>query len=302
MAWLAVDVPFLLHFRSAYSKYFWSPPFWASAFDCYATYLGVRPEFAVGLVIVFVSSIVLLIRTGKSAMAEGPAERAFQSHELILIAMLCLYPLIMGVLAELFNSLYAPRYGWPGILGMVCALVFLVCRARIDARYVLAALLLPALYQDARLIRNFFAEPVAENRANWSEIAEKVRLQPDIPVVVASATKYLVALKYAPVDIRDRLLQVSDTALSIKYQNFDSVDRGNELLSGFLPLKLESPSDFERRYRSFFLLTGGDADWFSSYVIENTMRCGWSLAVREPSIWLMRRAESPSLSSAARSD
>ncbi len=269
VAWLALAVPFLLHFRSAYSRYFWSPPFWASAFDCYATYLGVPPEFAVALVIVFLALVVVLIRTGRSAVSEVPAKDGFERHELILIGALCLYPAMLGVLAKVFYSLYAPRYGWPGILGMVCAFVFLVCRARLDVRYILAALLLPAFYQDARLVRNFFAEPVAENRANWSDIAEKVRQRPGVPVVVASATKYLVALKYAPSDIRDRLVNVSDTALSIKYQKFDSVDRGNELLSGFLPFKLESPSEFERKYRSFFLLVGGDADWFTSYVIDN---------------------------------
>src|SRR5262249_21956359 len=121
-----ISLPSLLNFRAIFGKNFWARPAWSTAISTYESSLGIA--FIWAFVLILCLGLLLgdsLLRRMRE-LREGIREGEFGLPEIILVSSFLLYPALLVVLTKLLDSGYAPRYGWPAILGLVLGSVYLV--------------------------------------------------------------------------------------------------------------------------------------------------------------------------------
>ncbi len=121
-----VSLPLLLHYKATFGQYFWAEPGWRTAVSTYEDFLGVQFRIFV-VVLTLLLGLVLgnaLLRTLQRSR-ENLREGEFNPSEIVLIGSFLLYPAILVILAKIFGSGYVFRYGWPVILGLALASVYL---------------------------------------------------------------------------------------------------------------------------------------------------------------------------------
>jgi hypothetical protein len=191
--------------------------------------------------------------------------------EIVLVSGFLFYPAFLVALAKLLaNSGYAPRYGWPSILGLALGSVFLVrpIWLKPSSAYLLAALLIVFVVQginDLRMLNKASIRP----DERWTKLTELSREETDIPVVIANGNTYLEAMQYAPLELRARLVNVIDEDIEARLLGSDTLDKTNRLLARFIPLRIVDLAAFQAADNRFILYSGGDGDWLTQYLVES---------------------------------
>lgn len=268
-----LGLPIMLRFRAIFGKTFWSRPSWGMVISTYgSSYLGIDYRLAIVLIaffgLVVVASFLRMYRTSSQI---SHAKRQFSPPEVILVGGFLCFPALLVVLTKLLHSGYTPRYGTPGILGLVLgsAYLFRTLCLKSCSIHLLGALLIAFAVQegyDFALLSKGGAARLDEKR--WTALAEISRRENGVPVVIGSGIRYLEAAEYAPLDLRARLVQIVDAEAATRLAGTDSVDKTNHLLAQFIPLRIEELNRFETAFPRFILLSGGDYDWFTSYLVE----------------------------------
>jgi Dolichyl-phosphate-mannose-protein mannosyltransferase len=260
------SLPLLLHYRTVFGQHFWEKPNLSTVVSTYKDYLGLDSK--VSFIITFFFVVVIgdsLLRMRQQP--EGTSRtRGFSLPELSLVSCFLFYPALLVVLTKLFGSGYTPRYGWPGILGLVLGSVYLVetTRLKSSSSYFLLALLMTFIVRDTRV--PYKVGPVNEG---WTAaLAEVSRSEPNLPIVIGSPHAYLEAAEYAPLEIRDRLVGLVDPDSAIRIVSTDTVDITDRLLAQFIPLRFEDLRVFEATHQRFILRSGGAWDWSTEYLME----------------------------------
>ena len=266
-------LPALLRFRETFGKHFWARPSWRTVVGTYGNYLGLDSILALVLVVFF--GIVVgdtLLRMWRRPR-EGSPERDFGPPEIILVGGFLFYPALLVVLAKSLDSGYAPRYGWPAILGLVLGSVYLfrTIWPKSSSAHLLGALLIAFAVQggnDVGLLSKPSKTGSTRVSERWTRLAELSRDHPGIPVVIGDGEAYLEAAKYAPPELRDRLVQVVDADIAIRLAGSDSIDRTNRILAQYIPLQVEDLAPFQAVHQRFMLYSGGGFDWITPYLVE----------------------------------
>jgi Dolichyl-phosphate-mannose-protein mannosyltransferase len=273
-----LGLPLLLHIRHAFNTHFWAQPTWSMIGFTYGYYVGLNATFVCILIIVFLfvlsNSLGELIRPIGVTTSDGQ----FSSAEIILVCGFLLYPALLVVLTRVLGSGYVPRYGWPAILGLVLASVYLSrpIWPKPSSAYLLVALLVAFVAQEG----SDFRVRSAGVNAGWVRLAELSRDEPRIPVVIASPLAYLEAVEYAPSELRDRLVEVVDENNANRFVGSDSPDKTNRLLAQFIPLRVINLASFQVINRKFILRSGGAFDWLTEYLVETSYHL--TLLSRDP--------------------
>ena len=201
---------------------------------------------------------------------EGTRECEFGPPEIILVSSFLIYPALLVVLTKLLGTGYTQRYGWPAILGLVLGSVYLVRTIWLKSSsfYLLVALLIAFAVQGGRDFRTLYKEGLTRADERWTILAELSRSEPSIPIVIGSPLEYLVAVEYAPPELRDRLVQVSDADIATRLVGTDSPEKTNCILAQFIPLRVEDLALFQAAHQKFILYSGGLFDWFTQYLAE----------------------------------
>jgi hypothetical protein len=255
-----VTLPFLLHMRDISGKDFWAQPSWSMAGSTYWYYLGIgdHPEPTVLLILLF---FVLVVSDSLLRMIwqprEGMNEREFSAPEIILVTGFLFYPAFLVVFTKILGSAgYHPRYGLPGILGLVLGSVYLVRTLWFKSSsyaYLLAALLFGFAIQGYKDFRMLKADSNNVDE-RWTGLAELTRSEPGIAVVMADPLAFLEASEYAPPELRDRLVQIVDP-------------KARPLLAQFIPLHIEDLAAFQATHQKFIFRSGGSFDWLTQYLL-----------------------------------
>jgi hypothetical protein len=262
-----ISLPLLLHYRANFGSHFWAQPSWRMVVSTYSNYLGIDSIFVAFALILF---FVLMIGDSLLRMVQQPEGmsqvRGFSPPEIILAGSFLFYPAMLVVLTKMFGSGYTPRYGWPGILGLVLGSVYLVKTTwlRFSSTYLLVALLITVA---AQALWTPYAMAGAMNE-RWATLAQLSHRVPDIPVVIGDPRTYLEAANYAPPELRDRLVEVVDTESAVRLVGSDTPDKTNYLLAQFIPLRIADLVAFQATHQRFILRAGGPFDWFTQYLIE----------------------------------
>jgi hypothetical protein len=188
--------------------------------------------------------------------------------DMLLIAALMLYPALLVVLAKVLHSGYVFRYGWPGILGIVLALVYLVRFSWAPSAFVVLALLAVFLRQDGADLNKARSAGIVTVDERWARLDQISRSEPGIPVVIGGGSAYLEAAQYSPPSLRARLVQVVDPSVATRLTGVDSLEKSNRLLSEFAPLRVESLASFEAAHKRFILYSGQFTEWLNQYLLE----------------------------------
>ena len=230
----------------------------------YDGYLGLDGKLAL-FVILFFAALAgqRLIHTLRGEREE-PGGNDFSLPEIVLIGGFLFYPAFLVVLAKLAGGGYTARYGWPGILGMVFALVFSF-RASLIRSYsaqLFAALLLVFIYQAREDVKQLSQPRSPAMYQSWTKFADLSHTDTDLPIVVGSPLSFLEAAQYSPPGVRQRLVQL-----------IGPEDRGDDLVVQFFaPLKFENREEFETAHSRFFLCSGGFADAATPYFLKKGYR------------------------------
>jgi hypothetical protein len=285
-------LPILLHYRDVYGKHFFSPSGWRLAGTTYGYYLGIDYKFAVILIILFtLAAGAMLLRAIRHPTEIS--EHGFKPYEIVLVGAFLLYPALLVVLTKLLGAGYHPRYGWPGILGLVLASVYLgrTVWSKSAPGYVLTASLVVFAMGAADDLHGAYDEMPARTNGRWANLAELSRSKPAIPIVIASPLAYLQAVKYAPPELRDRLVDVVDIANSVRVLGTDSADATIRLLAQFVPMRVEERERFLATNRQFLLRSGGVYDWFTQYLLDEGYRLNLIAADPASALYVVERQE-----------
>jgi hypothetical protein len=260
-----LDLPLITHLREITGKHFWSPSNLGMVFSTYDEYLGLHWKLALVLIVFFG------ITACDSLMRRLPkVEDGFRPPEIVLIGGFLIYPALLVVLTRLLsNSGYTSRYGWPAILGLVLGSVYLLSSVwrKPSSVYLMGALLIAFVVQ-CRLEFRFLRGSSAKPDEHWTKLVEVSRAEPGIPVVIANGHEYLEAAKYAPPELRDRLVRVVDADIAVRLTGTDTDDKTIRLLAGFVPLRVEDLAPFQAADKRFILYSGGPLEWLTRYLIE----------------------------------
>jgi hypothetical protein len=289
-----IGLPNLLHVKELYGKNIWAHPGWRRAFTGYGYYVGVEINRNFPFIHSPQSVLILFFGLGVGywlfqmmRQPRGMPERKFSLPEIILVCGFALYPALLAVLTKLSGGGYAFRYGWPGILGLVLGLVYLVRTIWLkpSSGYILAALLIAFAIQSGNALRRAYTAGsirvlqftegnllylTSSTRVDqrWANLARFSRSAPSLPVVIGSQTGYLEAVEYSPPELRDRLVDVVNPDIALSLLGMDTADKNNRILGQFIPLHVEDLAPFQTAHERFILFSGDPNDWFTSYLIE----------------------------------
>ncbi len=265
--WLGL--PGLLHYRVAFAGHFWSRSKLTFILSTYADYLVLDPTAALVLLAVIGIAVGGVAVGCFSRRGAAPAGAGFTSPEIVLIASFLFYPVLLVSLTTLLGAGYTSRYGWPGILGLSLGLLYLLrgIWAGPVAAQLIAALLLAFAVRCGRELQAA-VKPAPPMEARWLHLTQLSRGEPGIPVVIGSGMTFVEAVKYAPAELRPRLLEVIGPAEAARLTVGDTVDRTNLLLSGYTPLRVEERASFEAAHPRFLFYSGGGSDWMTPYLLE----------------------------------
>lgn len=277
-----VGLPFLLHYRDMAGKHFWAQPSWGMAVSTYGDYLG-NSTLSLVLMLVFAlvggNSLLRMMRQPR----EGMSEREFSPPEIIVIGGFLFYPALLVVLTKLIGSAgYTPRYGWPGILGLVLGSVYLgkTIWFKSSSAYLLAALLIAFVLQGVSDFRMLYKAGSTRVDERWTRLAELSRSEPNIPVVIANPLAFLEANEYAPPELRNQLVEVDE-------------DTSGNLLAQLIPLHVDDLASFQATHRTFILRSGGSPggsfDWLTGYLVEERYHLSLISKDADSSLYIVER-------------
>jgi hypothetical protein len=264
-----ISLPLLLHLRTIFGPHIWARPSWSGVVSTYEEYLGLDPILSLALILLF----ALVIGDAWLRMVRRPERlsqpRYFSLSEITLISCFIFYPALLVVLTKLFGSGYTPRYGWPGIIGLILGSVYLVQTTwlKSSATYLLVALLITFAVHVVYDSRTLYK--MGPTNEDWAALTALSQSKPKIPVVIADPLAYVEAAEYAPPELRDRLVEVVDTENAVRLVGSDTPEKTNRLLAQFIPLRIEDLRPFQATYQRFILRSGGIFDWFSRYLVES---------------------------------
>ncbi len=268
-----ITLPCLIHYRELFGKNFWAQPSWSMVRLTYGDYFGLDPKLAFVLILLFVLVVCELFLRMKRQPQRGMREGDFTLPEIVLVSGFLFYPALLVVLTKLLGSGYTPRYGWPGILGLVFGSMYLIKAIWLEpaSTYLIAALLAALVVQDSNdfLMLNSTGGSRADLR--WTRLAELSRSEPpDMPVVIGNPAAYLEAAEYAPAEVHNQLVMVVDADIATRLVGSDTPDKTNRLLAKFISLRIEDLVGFQAAHQKFILYSG--ADWVIQYLIERKYR------------------------------
>jgi hypothetical protein len=258
-----LGLPILLRFRNAFAGTFWSKPSWGMVVTTYDGYFGLDRKLALFVILFFaVLAGQRLVHTLRGVQEEHAVDgvNGFSLPEIVLIGGFLFYPAFLVVLTKLSGGGYTARYGWPGIVGIVFALVFSfrASLVRSCSAQILGALLLVFIYQAREDVIQLSQPRPLTMYQSWTTFADLSHTDTDLPVVVGSPLSFLEAAQYSPVGVRQRLVQL-----------ISSADKGYDLVVRFFaPLKFENREEFEAAHPRFLLCSGGYGDEATPYFLK----------------------------------
>ena len=262
-----LSLPVLRHFRDMYGQNFLERPSWGTAVYTYEAYTGIAPI----LVLVLIVFLGLLLGNRLLETLRRSGEGA---PDIVLIAGLLFYPVLLVVIAKVQHGGYMERYGWPAILGLVLGAVYSSPTnwLKSSSTCLLASLLIAFAVQGVRDFRLPSRPEATRTDARWARLAELIRNEPRIPVVIASPVGFVEASEYAPPELRDRVVMVADADTATRLAGTDTLDKQMAVLARFMPLRLEAPAPFQAAHQRFILYSGSQSDWITAHLVERKYR------------------------------
>lgn len=279
--WLAFAIataPFLAslrtfaHLRDLYSAHFWARTSWDALITASAEYLDLGPRMTPVLVIFCLLAIVRMLRTVPAN--RGKSRQEFVLPDLVLAGACLAYPALLVVVMKTTGSGYTSRYGLPGVLGLIPAIIY-ICRSQLTEKIFHRMTLALALTFALQMAHDFVARVSPAKQAEdgrWAELARIAHEQPGLPIVIASSHDFFEASEYGSADLKLRTVNLADKAASYKLLGSDSADIEDLILTQFFPVHFQPAGPFLAGEPRFVLQSGDQEDWLTRYLLDRRYR------------------------------
>lgn len=243
-------VPLLLHLPLIRATAAYSGHFWNQAEPLEAAF--VYRDLIRGRLFLFVALAFLLWRVWPGETSERFRPLLARADVLGALA-LAAFPALSVVLGILLRG-FTTRYALPGVVGIAALLGLIVAhvwRRRPAPALVFAALL--AISPAALALGTARAWLRAERPPVPSLPESVMRVDPSLPVVVASSQYFFPVAHYAPPEWRGRLVFLADPERAARYLKAYTDDRVLAGFAGRTPLRIEEYEEFVRTTPRFLL-------------------------------------------------
>jgi 4-amino-4-deoxy-L-arabinose transferase-like glycosyltransferase len=201
--------------------------------------------------VVLGAALLILLRPPRSAQLE------------IAIAIgFVLLPVVGILVGEIATGAYTERYVLSAVIGPALLIPLALHRAA-PGRTVVAAGAAAVLALWFGVLFQYWQREIGvdtDRRARLVAFLED-HVPADDTVAVVHPHDYLELVRYAPADLRDRLVRLSDPQRALRYTGSRSTEDGLVVLSGFTPVRIV---EYDRERSPFLLLRtvrGSARDW-----------------------------------------
>lgn len=264
---LVVFAPLLLSIRQAYGQNFWAKPSMIGALLSYFSLFISGGHwgaiFAAGITV-----ILLYVGLAKTASSGGSGDqqvegKALPIEEQALILMLLCLPWIAYAIARVGHGGMTWRYMLPTVLGGALALGYVIDKVSSSGKLLVLIFLLAiyALSSGEFLVREHQKGSLLESRASLTREVKTIAAGSDLPIVIASESRYLPMAYYAPADLSGRLYAIADPREALMDTKTDSLDLALLVLRRYFPLQVEDYVGFLSRHREFLLVSDENPEW-----------------------------------------
>lgn len=266
----------LAELRSYYGRDYWSRPEFKQTYITYNELLNVASHWGIVLVVGIALAIlysarkqILQFSSGKSGDC-GPNN--FPVEEQLLILGLMFLPAVAVFATKLSHGGLTGRHMLPAILGIAMGLGFVIERVPYKGRVLLLGLLI-ANYEGSAVptVRYFMGGTLHAQRdaaAQAVGVLVKRADKSNLPLVIGSGLSYLPMTYYAPSGSGEKIHVLVDPSQAVRYLKTASADLNLLAIQHYSPLHVESYSEFVAHRRKFLLVSGGDFDWLTSYLVD----------------------------------
>lgn len=266
---LFLFAPLLLKVRLYYGQNFWAKPSMKGALFSYFSLFITGGHWGV-IFAVGIFAILLYVGLTKTAGSDGSGYRAVKVEaipieERALILMLLCLPLIAFAAARIGHGGMAWRYMLPTVLGGALALGYGIDKVSSARRLFLLVFLLMvyALSSGEFFVREHAKGSLLESRARATGEVKTIAAGSDLPIVIASGSRYLPMAYYASADSSGKLFAIADPREAVIAIKSDSVDLSLLALRQYFPLQVEDYAGFLSRHREFLVVSGDGFEWLT---------------------------------------
>lgn len=284
---LAVFWPLLSKFKSVYAAHYWSPAnSWTLMSSYYKLVKALIPiplhqttRIAVTSCVVIGCLAVAIFMTFRGFY--GSKSSAPKYNELVLVAALASYPIILFAAASITRGGFTERYTLPGVTAMCLTLGYVIRTARKRALWLIIAFLAISLvrletrfWQSAR--SSFWTiRPAA---ATIEDTLSSVD-QGDLPIVISDSMDALPFAYYGSPRWSKRTYVLLDPEKARIYARSDSNDLELGVLKEFVPIQTDSLEDFQQLHPRFILYSSSGGQYSSDWWPNRLTSEGYQLKI-----------------------
>jgi len=241
------------------SSIFWAQPNWRSALQFYYSMLAPALMPIMAMLILSGFFAVSQTSTRNDRMAHAAS---MPSHEIVAALGFITLPFVAWTVAALFTGAMTPRYVISTIIGLSIAIAFFPRSLSSGSAIVNGSFVIC-------LLGGFFSvqlrglQNIAEVQSHRVRAIELLHSNGHkrLPIVASDLNTFTTLAHYAPKQIAERLVYLSDAQASLKYLKHSSVDQGILDLKPWFRLNIEEYRRFISEQKQFLVYGGTDPNW-----------------------------------------
>jgi hypothetical protein len=260
--------PILNAQRVLFGAHFWATPtFWNFA-KSLGEVLRVIPSFSFGIYAAGFLYLLYLGLTGEfNEKSAGVPGRGFTLPEVALTLGFLAMPVVTYAVAKATHGALSGRYLTTTTLGISLGLSLILSRLKKPAVLSIGVFILCMfVFQEGAQWRFVFRPREVKD---LMEAPSQLARQMDVPVVISNGLVYLPAWRQGNDEYKSRLVFLADPDEQIAASGSDTTTRILMVLKDYLPIHVQTFSEFSQAHRKFLLFSNGDAqDYWPRWLVE----------------------------------
>lgn len=250
--------PILREQKLLYGAHFWATPtLWAFAKSLGETvHLATRFSLAI-YVAVMVYLVYLAVVEGTEARGSTAAGSGFSMQDMILTLGFFALPIVTLAAAKIGSGGISGRYLTTSMLGSSLALSLILLRVRKPALVAVGifVFVMFAFQEGAEWRYVFKPRQIKDPMDLPSQLSAKM----NVPVVISNGLAFLPSWYHAGKELKSRLFFLADPQEQLAASESDTTTLLLLSLRDYVPVQVQSFSEFSPNHRQFLLYSNGDA-------------------------------------------
>jgi hypothetical protein len=256
---LVLFIP-LIHESVKQAGIFWAQPDWRSALQFYYSVLS--PALLPLLIVLVLSAVYSTVHSDVISNRSSQVSITPPFHEIAAAIGFIAMPFIAFAMAFLATGAMTHRYVISSVLGFSILFAF-VPRALSHGREIVGAALVISLLGGFILVEVRELRNVTEAQSRRAKTVELLQSNgyKELPIVASDLNTFTTLSQYAPRDIAERLVYLSDPQASLRHLKHSSVDQGILDLKPWFRLNVNGYQQYISSQKRFLVYGGTDPNW-----------------------------------------